>query len=295
MVKNVGVIGHGLMGKGIAQVFALKGYNVFLFGRRDCFNEEYRKYLENEQKKGRIKKSELSYILKNISFHNMNNDIEILSRIDLVIETIIEDKESKLDLLRRIKDFLKEDAIVASNTSTISITKLAVEVKKPENFIGMHFFSPVPLMDVVEVVRGLRTGVETVAYAESIARHIGKEPFIVDDTPGFVFNRMLVPMVNEAASIYFENYEGSPQIVDNILKKGLNLRFGPLELADLTGVDVMYYSMKSIYETTMDPKYKPCLKMKRMVDAGYIGRKAGRGFYNYEGSEMKSKNETEVG
>ncbi|MBZ4646023.1 MAG: 3-hydroxybutyryl-CoA dehydrogenase [Clostridia bacterium] len=279
--QKIGIIGHGLMGKGIAHVFAVNKYEVFIFGRRVNFKDEIYDYLRHELKQNRISNEEMEQISRNIKCCNLVDDIKEIQNLDVIIETVSEDKNLKKNILSSMNLYLNDKTIVASNTSTISITELGSVINKPERFIGMHFFSPVPLMDMVEIVKGLRTNDLIIEKAVSLITDISKEAFIVTDSPGFVFNRMLVPMINEAATLYFEQYANKPEIIDEIMKKGLNLKFGPLKLADLIGIDVIYHSMKSIYDATLDPKYKPCIHMKNMVDAGFIGKKAKKGFYEY--------------
>ncbi|MCX7843036.1 MAG: 3-hydroxyacyl-CoA dehydrogenase family protein [Clostridia bacterium] len=279
--KTIGIIGNGLMGKGIAQVFANNGHKVLLFGRRAGFGVEVENYLRHEQKQERLSKEEFESIMNNLSFCSIVEDLCSISSLDVVIETVAEDREVKRNIFSSISNYLNDSAIVATNTSSMSVTELGSFVNKPERFLGLHFFSPVPMMDLVEVVKGLRTDDYTVEKALELMEGISKTAFVVVDSPGFVLNRMLVPMINEAVLLYWEYYRGRPEVIDEIMKKGMNLKVGPLKLADLVGIDVIYHSMKSIYDLTLDPKYRPCNGLKQMISAGFTGKKAGKGFYEY--------------
>lgn len=281
-INKVAVIGTGLMGKGIAHTFALNGFKVNLFGRTDGYREKFLKYIEYEEKMERLTEKERQKILGNISFNSIKDECEQLINSHLVIETIKEDKEMKKEIFEIIDRNTRDEAIIASNTSTFSITELASVTKIPEKVIGVHFISPVPKMKLVEIVKGYRTSGEVVQAIENVVSRINKNPCVVKDGPGFVFNRMLVPLVNEAIFILSNNLVDSAATLDAIMEDGLNLNVGPLKLADLVGIDVIYYSMLSLYENLNDTKYRPAPELKKMVDAGFLGKKAGRGFYNYK-------------
>ncbi|GAU79286.1 3-hydroxyacyl-CoA dehydrogenase family protein [Fusibacter sp. 3D3] len=282
---DIAVIGTGLMGKGISHLFAQNGYTVHIYGRSLDHKDKMMSYLEHELKKGRITKAALNTIKSNLEFLMLDTDLEQLSKVGFVIETIKEDQALKHDLLQKMDRYISEDCLVASNTSTYSITKLGSSLKNPELFLGMHFMSPVPMMNAVEIIRGYRTSQTAIDQALDIVKSIQKESFLVKDTPGFVINRLLVPFFNEASMMMSEGLVSSPKMLDDIMKKAMNLKNGPLELADLIGLDSIYYSMESLYDNFHDSKYRPCCHLKNMVDAGYLGRKTGKGFYDYNTEE----------
>ncbi|RLF42224.1 MAG: 3-hydroxybutyryl-CoA dehydrogenase [Thermoplasmata archaeon] len=282
-VKDIGVIGAGQMGHGIALVAAQAGYNVIL---RDISKElvdkglqRIDKFLSKSVEKGKITKDEKNKILSRIKGTTKLEDVK---NVDLVIEAIFENVEVKKELFKELDGICKGDAIFASNTSTIPITDLASATTRENQFIGMHFMNPVPIMKLVEVIRGLKTSDETAALIKEIAEKMGKIPVEVNDSPGFVSNRLLMPMINEAIFCLQEGV-GTPESIDAVMKLGMNHPMGPLELADLIGLDVVLNIMNVLYEGFNDSKYRPCSLLKKMVQAGYLGRKTGRGFYNYEG------------
>jgi len=282
-VKDIGVIGAGQMGHGIALVAAQAGYNVIL---RDISKElvdkglqRIDKFLSKSVEKGKIKEEEKNKILSRIKGTTKLEDVK---NVDLVIEAIFENIQVKKDLFKELDGICKKDTIFASNTSTIPITDLASATSRENQFIGMHFMNPVPLMKLVEVIRGLKTSDETTDLIKEIAEKMGKIPVEVNDSPGFVSNRLLMPMINEAIFCLQEGV-GTPENIDAVMKLGMNHPMGPLELADLIGLDVVLNIMNVLYEGFNDSKYRPCPLLKKMVQAGYLGRKTGRGFYNYEG------------
>lgn len=278
---KVAVIGSGLMGTGIAHTFAVRDFQVDLYGHSKNFRDKVLRYLHHEEKQKRLTKEEKHRILKNLKFYHMGQDYERLQECDLVIETVKEDKALKKEVLREIDPYMDERTIIGSNTSTFSITELASELKRPENMLGIHFVSPVPMMRMVEIVKGYRTGSDVVERVKEIVLSIDKNPYVVKDNPGFVFNRMLVPFLNESILLLDSGLVEGPEELDRMVMDGFNLKVGPLKLADLVGIDVIYHSMMSLYENFHDPKYRPSPALKRMVDAGYLGRKTGMGFYCY--------------
>ncbi|HDM67110.1 MAG TPA: 3-hydroxybutyryl-CoA dehydrogenase [Thermoplasmatales archaeon] len=281
-VKNIGVIGAGQMGHGIALVAAQAGYNVILRDIKkelvDRGLERIDKFLSKSIEKGKLKEDEKKKILSRIKG---TTSLEDVKDVDLVIEAVFEDIKVKKDLFKELDDICKKDTIFASNTSTIPITDLASATNRGERFIGMHFMNPVPLMKLVEVIRGLKTSDETAKIIKDIAEKMGKTPIEVNDSPGFVSNRLLMPMINEAIFCLQEGI-GTPESIDAVMKLGMNHPMGPLELADLIGLDVVLNIMNVLYEGFNDSKYRPCPLLKKMVQAGYLGRKTGRGFYTYK-------------
>jgi 3-hydroxybutyryl-CoA dehydrogenase len=279
---TLGVIGTGTMGCGLAQVAAQCGYTVIFQNRKqdsvDKGLSKIDKALTGLAAKGKISSAQVEAIRENI---RGVVPLEELKACDVVLESAPEDLELKRGLFQQLDAILPEDAVLASNTSSLSITKLASFTRRPGHVVGMHFFNPVPAMKLVEIVAGLNTSDLTLARARSLAEDLGKVPIDVKDAPGFVVNRVLFPMINEAA---FALQEGvaDPKGIDECMKLGCNHPMGPLALADLVGLDVVYAILDSLYREYGEPRYRPCLEIKKRVEAGWLGRKSGRGFYHYE-------------
>lgn len=280
-IENIGVIGAGTMGHGIAQVAAQSGYQVCLVDIDAAALERglasVQKSLDKLVTKGRIDADVRDASLERLT---TSTDMADLADCDLVVEAIVEKLEIKSVVFRQLDGICKPDAILASNTSSISITKLAAVTERPEKVIGMHFMNPVPLMKLVEVIRGLATDQDTYDAVDAAARQMGKTAVEVHDGPGFVSNRVLLPMINEAIFCLNEGV-GTAAAIDEVMKLGMNHPMGPLALADLIGLDVCLDILRVLQDGFGDPKYRPCPLLVKMVDAGHLGRKSGRGFYDY--------------
>ena len=280
-LDRVAVIGGGAMGNGIAQVFAQNGYPVVLVDPIEEARTRARATIEKNLgrlvKKEKLSAADAENALARIS---LEDDLAATDGVRLAIEAVPEILELKLDIHRRLDDLVAADGIIASNTSSISITELAAATRRPEAFIGMHFMNPVPLMVLVEVIRGHATSDETTTATMEVSRKLGKTPVEVQGYPGFVANRVLLPMLNEAMYCVMEGV-ATPEAIDEVLKLGMNHPMGPLTLADFIGLDVCLQVMEVLHEGLGDSKYRPCPLLRRMVAAGDLGRKTGRGFHDY--------------
>lgn len=279
-IKNVSVIGGGTMGNGIVHVFASKGFNVNLIeANLELCNKAISIISGNMDRQ--IKKGVFSEDEKNSSLKRINKVITVEnapSETDLVIEAIYENKEAKVNIFNKLEKIIKPESIFATNTSSISITELSS--CRPEKFIGMHFMNPVPMMNLVEIIRGFSTSDETFSTIKDLTEKLGKTPVEVFDYPGFVSNRILMPMINEAIFALFEHV-ATKEDIDTVMKLGMNHPLGPLALADFIGLDVCLAIMEVLYNGFNDPKYRPCPLLRKMVAAKKLGRKTGEGFYKY--------------
>ncbi|PYV90669.1 MAG: 3-hydroxybutyryl-CoA dehydrogenase [Acidobacteria bacterium] len=278
---HIGIVGAGTMGSGIAQVFAQRGYAVSLCdlaaGQLERALNTIDKNLRRDVEKNRINPGQREQTLRNIQTHS---DVNALAKSDMIIEAVSENFEVKKKVFASLDDSCALRTILASNTSSISITQLASVTQRPDRVIGMHFMNPVPVMKLVEVIRGVRTSGDTVAAAIDLVGNLDKVAVEVNDSPGFVSNRVLMPMINEAIFCVFEEV-GTVDAVDSVMKLGMNHPMGPLTLADLIGLDICLDIMETLYTGFNDSKYRPCPLLKKMVAAGHLGRKSGQGFYQY--------------
>jgi 3-hydroxybutyryl-CoA dehydrogenase len=280
-IKKIAVLGAGTMGNGIAHVFARAGYSVVLRDVEARFLERgletIGKNLDREVKKEKITAADKPLTLSRIQ---PTTDVSVLAAADFAIEAVPEQLDLKLRVLKDVDAVLKPGVILASNTSSISITQLAAQTSRPEKFIGMHFMNPVPIMALVEVIRGLATSDDTFQTTTQLCEKLEKKPVAVNDAPGFVSNRVLMPLINEAAFAVMEGV-ATPEAVDAVMKMGMNHPMGPLELADFIGLDVCVNILEVLQTGFGDPKYRACPLLRKYVAAGWLGRKSGRGFYKY--------------
>jgi len=281
-IKKIMVIGAGQMGSGIAQVSAAAGYEVIINDIKDEFVNKglgiIEKNLTKNVSKGKLEEAEKNAILQRLK---PSTSLQDAKDVDLVVEAAVENMDIKGKIFKDLDEITPAHAILATNTSSLPITEIAAVTKRPEKVIGMHFMNPVPVMKLVEIIRGLATSDETFEIVKTSSEKMGKVPVEVNDAPGFVSNRVLLPMINEAVYCVWEGI-ATPEAVDQVMKLGMNHPMGPLALADLIGLDTCLYIMEVLHEGFGDSKYRPCPLLRKYVAAGWLGRKVGRGFYVYE-------------
>ena len=281
MIKKIGIIGAGQMGSGIAHVGALSGFDIILFdvdnGVLNNSLEMIKKNMDRQVRKEIIQQSSCDEALAHIQLGNIIADIK---DVDLVIEAAAENEPIKKEIFASLKGIIRPDTIICTNTSSISVTRLAASTDRPEQFMGMHFMNPVPMMELVELVRGIATNKETYDQVHDVAVRMGKKTAMAEDFPAFIVNRILLPMINEAVYALYEGV-GTVESIDTALRLGAHHPMGPLQLADFIGLDTCHAIMQVLYEGLADSKYRPCPLLVKYVEAGWLGRKSGRGFYDY--------------
>jgi len=285
MIRTIGVIGAGQMGNGIAHVAALHGYNVKLVDV-DVYQIDQAKEIIDQNMGRQVKRGVTTDAERKAALARIvtGQDYHLFNDCDLVIEAAVENEEVKREILKKLCPMLKPEAMIASNTSSISITRLAAATDRPARFMGMHFMNPVPLMALVELIRGLATDEETFTTIRQLAEKFGKTVAMAEDFPAFIVNRILLPMINEAVYTLYEGV-GSVEAIDTAMRLGANHPMGPLELADFIGLDVCLAVMQVLYDGLADSKYRPCPLLVKYVEAGWLGRKTKRGFYDYSGDK----------
>lgn len=280
-IKTIGIIGAGTMGSGISQVMALSGFDVLMMDIKDEFLKRgmssIERGLDKMLEKGKITSEQKKGALARI---RTTTKLDDMAKADFIIEAASEVEELKLDIFRRLDAVCKNEVILSSNTSSIPITRIASVTRRPDKVVGMHFMNPAPVMKLVEIIRGLNTSNETFETVKGLSEKIGKTPVESKDMPGFIVNRVLMPLINEGIYAFMEGV-ASKEDIDNAMTMGTNIPMGPLALADLIGLDTVLSIMESIYKETRDPRHRPCPLLKRYVDAGQLGKKTGKGFYQY--------------
>jgi 3-hydroxybutyryl-CoA dehydrogenase len=281
-IKTIGVVGAGQMGNGIAQVAAYSGFQVVMSDIADSFVQKgvatISKNLDRMVEKGKIPAQKKEEVMGRIKGTTQLQD---MANVDFAVEAATENESLKLTIFKELDRICRKEVILSSNTSSISITKIASATQRPSQVIGMHFMNPVPVMQLVEIIRGLRASQETFDTVKSLTEKMGKTPVEANDFPGFIANRILMPMINEAIYALFEGV-GTPEAIDTVMKLGMNHPMGPLALADLIGLDTCLAIMEVLHKGFGDSKYRPCPLLRKVVDSGYLGKKTGRGFYNYK-------------